>query len=301
MNRLFFAHLALFGANLIYGLNYTIAKDVMPEYIKPFGFIFCRVSGALLLFWILHALFYKEKIDKKDIPRLILCGIFGVAVNQLLFFKGLDITYPINASIIMTTNPVLVLIMSALIARERLSLLKVFGIILGITGALSLITFNKEFHLGENTWIGDLLVLINATSYGLYLVLVKKLMHKYKPLTVVKWVFLFGYIVVFPVGWSEFREIQWSEMPVTIILETLYVIVGTTFLAYLFNIYALKVLTPTIASSYIYLQPLLAGIFAVWLGADEITWVKVVAAGLIFSGVYLVSKAHVRVKEKGLT
>ena len=291
MNRLLHAHLALFGANLIYGLNYTLAKEVMPDYILPFGFIFCRVTGALLLFWLFHALFYRERIERKDLPRLMLCGLFGVAVNQLLFFKGLNITHPINASIIMTTNPILVLIMSTLLARERMSFAKALGVGIGITGALTLITFNKGFQLSQTTWVGDLLIFINATSYGLYLVLVKPLMKKYRPITVIKWVFLFGYIVVFPVGWSEFTQIQWTSFPTRIIWETVYVIVGTTFLAYLFNIYALKIISPTVASSYIYLQPVLAGIFAIWMGKDEITPVKVVAAVLIFTGVYLVSKS----------
>jgi len=290
MNRSLYAHLALFGANLIYGLNYTLAKDVMHGFIQPYGFIFCRVTGALILFWLIHALFYREKIDRKDIPRLMLCGLFGVAINQLLFFKGLDLSHPINAAIIMTTNPILVLILSTLIAREKLSWIKSLGIGIGISGAITLITFNDGFKFGNATSIGDLLIFINATSYGLYLVLAKKIMNKYKPLTVIKWVFLFGYLVVFPVGWTEFTEIQWSTMPVKIIWEIIYVIIGTTFLAYLLNIYALKIVSPTTASSYIYLQPVLASIFAIWFGADNITVIKVFAALMIFAGVYLVSK-----------
>ena len=294
MNRFLHAHLALFGANLIYGLNYTLAKEVMPQYIQAFGFIFCRVTGALVLFWLVHALFYREKIERSDIPRLILCGLFGVAINQLLFFKGLDMTHPINASIIMTTNPILVLIMSTLIARERLNWFKALGVSLGIAGALILITMNRSFQFGDSTSLGDLLILINAASYGLYLVLVKKLMLKYKAITVIKWVFLFGYLVVFPVGFSEFRQIHWSAFTATVIWETVYVIVGTTFLAYLFNIYALKVISPTVASAYIYLQPVLASLFAVWMGKDEITLLKVSATALIFVGVYLVSRPGVK-------
>lgn len=290
MNRFLLAHLALFGANLIYGLNYTIAKDVMPDYIQPFGFIFCRVTGALVLFWVTHALFFKEKVLRKDIPRLMLCGLFGVAINQLLFFKGLNITFPINAAIIMTTNPILVLILSVLIAHEKMNWLRALGVGIGITGALVLITFNSGFSSSDNTWIGDLMIFINATSYGIYLVLAKPLMKKYKPITVIKWVFLFGYIVVFPFGWSEFNEIQWQQMPLHIIWEVVFVIVGTTFLAYLFNIYALKVVSPTVASSYIYMQPVLATVFALWLGKDSLTLLKVFASVLIFIGVYLVSK-----------
>ena len=153
-----------------------------------------------------------------------------------------------------------------------------------------IITFQQGFQLGTSTWLGDVLIFINATSYGLYLVIVKPLMKKYKPITIIKWVFLFGYIIVFPMGWNEFTQIQWSEMPTIVIWETVYVVVATTFFAYLFNIYALKVLSPTVASSYIYLQPVLAGLFAVWMGRDHITLLKVLAAVLIFAGVYLVSK-----------
>jgi drug/metabolite transporter (DMT)-like permease len=299
MSRLVWAHLALFSTNLIYGLNYTVAKNVMPTYIQPFGFIFCRVSGALLLFWFFHRLFFKEKIAKADFPRLALCGLFGVAINQLLFFKGLNITTPINASIIMTANPVLVLLFAAFLIKERITVYKVAGVALGLTGAVMLLLFNHDLSLGSVTAFGDLLIFVNATSYAIYLVLVKPLMLKYKPLTVIKWVFLFGFLVVFPFGWSEFSAINWSQMPTSILWETTFVVVGTTFLAYLFNIFALKTVSPSTASTYIYLQPLLAGAFAVWLGKDQVDEVKVLAALFIFSGVYLVSKRQ-KVKEIAL-
>ena len=290
MNRLLVAHLALLTTNLIYGINYTVAKNVMPNYIQPFGFIFCRVSGALLLFWLVHSLFFKEKIEKKDVPRIMLCGLFGVAINQLLFFKGLNITTPINAAIIMTTNPILVLIMASFILKERITRNKVMGIFFGIVGALSLLLFGNNFSFGSTTAAGDFMIFINAASYGIYLVLVKPLMGKYKPITVIKWVFFFGYLVVFPFGWNEFREINWADMPFNIVLETLFVIIGTTFLAYLLNIFALKNVTPSAASTYIYLQPAFAGAIAIYFGKDDLNAIKIVACILIFLGVYLVSK-----------
>ena len=262
----------------------------MPDYIQPFGFIFCRVTGALALFWLIHALFFKEKIERKDVGRLMLCGLFGVAINQLLFFKGLNATTPINAAIIMTSNPVLVLIMAAVILNERIRKTKLFGIALGLSGALVLLLFKQDFQFGSSTVFGDVLILVNAASYGLYLVLVKPLMKKYKPLTVIKWVFLFGYIVVFPFGWNEFTAINWIEMPASIVYETLFVIIGTTFFAYLLNIFALKQVSPSTASTYIYLQPVLAGAFAIAMGKDSLDVIKLFSAGIIFVGVYLVSK-----------
>ena len=295
MNK-YLPHLALLGANLIYGINYTIAKDVMPTYIEPFGFILLRVVGALSLFWIIHLLGSREKVDIKDFPRLIICGFFGVALNQLLFFKGLNITTPINASIIMTSNPILVLLISSFLLKERISLLRGAGITIGLIGACTLIFVSQrttDFSFGNDTIWGDVMVLINAASYGVYLVIAKPLMTKYQPLTVIKWVFTFGLVFVFPVGISEFSAIDWGIMPPKIMYEVAFVIIGTTFFAYLLNIYALKKVNPSVVSIYLYLQPIIATIVAVLLGADSLTLVKIIASILIFTSVYLVSKPQI--------
>ncbi len=282
-------HLAILGANLIYGVNYSIAKDVMPTFIKPFGFIFCRVLGALILFTLVSS-FFKEKIDKKDFGRLAICGFFGVAANQLMFFYGLNLTNPINAGIIMTSNPIMVLLASAFILNTRITYVKIMGLVLGISGALMILLFKKGFSFGSETWVGDLFIFLNATSYAIYLVLVKPLMHKYSPITVIKWVFTFGFLYVIPFGFNQFTEINWANFTGDIWLKFAFVIIATTFLAYLFNIYGLKRLNPAIVSTYIYLQPLIAALFAIWVGKDSFTWIKFTAAVLIFTGVYLVSK-----------
>ena len=289
MNSNLKPHLAVLGANIIYGLNYTIAKDVMPEYIPPFGFIFCRVAGALILFWAIFAFNY-EKIAKKDLLLLAVCGFFGVAANQLMFFYGLNLTTPINAGIIMTSNPILVLIASAIILKNKITLTKVGGIALGIVGALLLLLFKNNFSFGSETIVGDTFIFLNAMSYGTYLVIAVPLMKKYKPITVITWVFTFGFIYVLPFGFTEFTEIAWSMFSTKIWLEFAFVIICTTFFAYLLNIYGLKKLNPSTVSTYIYLQPLLAAAFAIWVGKDSLDWIKIVAAILIFSGVYLVSK-----------
>lgn len=283
------AHLALLGANVIYGLNYSIAKDVMPAYILPFGFIFCRVLGAMGLFWLLQSFTY-EKVEKKDLLLIAVCGFFGVAANQLMFFYGLNITTPINAGIIMTSNPILVLIASAIILKNKITTFKIGGIFLGISGALLLLLFKTDFSFGSDTLLGDLFIFLNALSYGVYLVIVAPLMKKYSPLTVIKWVFTFGFIFVLPFGVHQFTEIDWASFTSSIWLKFAFVIIGTTFLAYLFNIYGLKKLSPSVVSTYIYLQPLLATVFAIWAGKDTLDWIKILAAILIFSGVYMVSK-----------
>jgi drug/metabolite transporter (DMT)-like permease len=282
------AHFALLLVSLIYGLNYAFAKDVMQGFIEPLGFILLRVIGALILFWLI-ALFLDRSFPKKrDLGRFALCGVFGVAVNQMFFFSGLDLTTPINASIIMTTNPILVMVVAAFLIKERITPMKLGGIALGFAGAVWLMLSTGGGSFGFEGSLGDLFILINAMSYGFYLVLVKALMTRYRPLTVIRWVFTFGLIYVLPFGFSQFARIDYSTFTNQIWLEVLFVIVFTTFLTYLLNIYALKRVSPTVVSFYIYLQPLIASLAAIVMGQDEISLVKVLSTALIFTGVYLV-------------
>jgi drug/metabolite transporter (DMT)-like permease len=288
MNKTVLAHLALIGAQLIYGANYTIAKEVMPAYIQPFGFIVLRCLGAVTLFWIIGN-FVKEKIDRADLPKIAACALFGIAINQLMFFKGLSLTHPINAAVIMTSTPILVLIMAAIIIKERITKTKTLGIIVGLAGTLLILLVGKKLSFGSDTFLGDLMIWVNASSYGVYLVILSPLMKKYHPFTVIKWIFLFGFMMVLPFGCEEFMQVQWSTFPPKIIWATVFVVVGLSFFAYLFNIFGLKYLSPSVVSTYIYLQPVLASVFAIALGKDSLSWIKVVSALLICTGVYLVS------------
>ena len=282
------AHVALLLANIIYALNYGWAKDVMSGgYLEPFAFILMRVIGATILFWSI-SLFFKEKVANKDKLKMALCGVFGVAANQLLFFKGLDETTRINAAIIMVASPIIVALLSALIIKEKPSILRLIGIVIGLGGACFIILQNNTDNEGS-TLFGNLLIILNATSYGLYLVLVKPLMSKYSPLTVIKWVFTFGLIIVLPFGLTEVDTIIWN-MPNDIILKIGFVIIFTTFFCYLFNIYGVKRVSPTVVSSYIYLQPILTSFIAVVSGHETISSAMIVSSVLIFLGVYLVSK-----------
>ena len=281
--------IALFFANLIYAVNYGLAKDVMGEgYLQAFSFILFRVVGAVFLFWIVSFFTKREKIEKRDFVKFAICGLFGVAANQLMFFEGLHHTSTINASIIMVTNPILVLILATVMLKERLSVRKIFGVAIGLTGAVLLILFRGKGLDEQSTFWGDLLILLNATCYGVYLILAKPLMSKYSPVTVVKWVFTFGLIFVLPFGLSQVEGINWS-MPNKIVLEIVYVVVFTTFFAYLLNIYGLKKVSPTVASSFIYLQPILTTLIAVYLGSETLDWQKVVFGITIFTGVFIVS------------
>ena len=285
------AHLALLTVAIIYSLNYIIAKEVMPQYIQPRGFIFMRVVGASLLFF-LFSLFIKskQKIERKDWFRVLLCGLFGVAGNQLLFFEGLNLTTPINAAVIMTVNPVLVLVMSAIILKETMGRWRISGVILGAAGAIILILGKGDFTLlNSDTELGNLFIFLNAASYAVYLVIVKPLMRKYDALLVIKWVFAAGMLFVIPAGIDQFSAIDWASFTPTVISKVAFVVVCTTFIAYLFNVYALKTLTSSTVSIYIYLQPLFATCIALLLEKDILTFRTALSAALIFTGVYLVS------------
>ena len=286
------ALLAAFVVAVIYGLNYTIAKDVMPTYVKPFGFIVIRVTGTALLFWLVGLFTVKETIDRADYGRLILAALFGVCINMLAFFKGLSLTSPINASVIMVNTPILVLILSAIILKERITATKVLGILIGLSGAVLLIVYGKSVIQGDNPLLGNLLIFVNASSYGLYLIVVKKLTSKYHAITLVKWLYLFGFFMVLPFGFQEFMEVDWHTIPKIMYFNIGFVIVFTTFFAYLLNLFALSRLRPTTLSAFIYLQPLLATSFALLMRKDQLNMIKVVAALLIFTGVFLVTKSN---------
>jgi len=294
------AHLALLAVALIYSANYVIAKDLMPFYVEPRGFIFLRVIGATLLFFI-FGIFSKSsrKIERRDWIRVFLCGFFGVAANQILFFEGLNLTTPINAAVIMTSNPVLVLLMSAILLKEKLRPIKILGVILGGFGAVYLIlsTAADDFTL-PGISIGNVLIFLNATSFAVYLVIVKPLMSKYDALLVIKWVFASGLVFVIPLGFGSFASIDWSTWTPTIVSAAAFVVVCTTFLAYLFNVFALKTLSSSTVSTYIYLQPLFTTMIALYLAKDALTFEASVSAALIFVGVYLVGRKSKTTKLK---
>lgn len=291
------AHLALLAVALIYGANYTIAKNVLDQsYLTPNGFILLRVIAGAFLFYIIHSIFISEKIEKKDILILFLCGVFGVATNQLAFFKGLSLTSPIHASLIMVSTPILVIIISSIYLREAITVKKLIGIAIGLIGAGILIYMSSGGNDKMSSVKGDLYVLLNASSYGVYLVIVKKLMLKYHPFTVMKWVFGVGLILVLPFGAADLTKVNWADFPLDIWLAIIYVLLLTTFGAYVLNAFALATVNPTTASAYIYLQPVVATTIAVLFYNDVLSLGKIFCAMLIFTGVYLVSFGKAKAK-----
>jgi len=286
---------ALFVA-FIYGVSYTVAKEVMPLYVKPYGLIVIRVLGACLIFWSLGLFMEKKRIENKDFPRLMLAALFGVGINMLSFYKGLSMTTPINAAVLMLSTPIIVLILSALLLKERITPLKFMGVLIGLIGAILLIAYGQGLASNQSTFRGDVLVFINATSYGCYLIVIKKLTAKYPAVALIKWLYLFGLIIVLPFGFNEFLAVRWQAMPSSIYIRVGFIVVFTTVCTYLFNLFALKQLKPTTLSSFVYLQPVIATGYALFVGSDTLNPTKIVATLLIFLGVFLVTKSNSKIR-----
>ena len=234
MSKRHLAFLAAFGASFIYGVNHTLAKDLMPTYIEAYGFIMLRVLGAAILFWITSLFLPSEKIDRKDWWRIILCALFGMTINMLMFFKGLQLSTPINSSVVITLSPVILLILSALFLKEKITWLKASGIAIGLVGALILILFGAKTQANApNIPLGNTLFIINAIAYSVYLILVKPLTAKYASVTLMKWFFLIAVFTNAPIALPQFLEVQWSSLPPSVIGVMLFVVIGTTYLMYL--------------------------------------------------------------------
>ncbi|MCB9170339.1 MAG: DMT family transporter [Flavobacteriales bacterium] len=299
------AHLALFVVNLIYGANYPISKALMPEVIGPSGFILLRALGGVSLFWATWS-WTRERVRISDLPRLALCGLFGVAVNQLLFYHGLARTSPLHASIIMVATPIIVLVLSHVLIGERVSWNKAVGVASGLLGATGLVLLGAHGGDVGASFLGDLFILINATSFAVFLVIVKPLMARYSAITVMAWSFLFGSAVVIPFGMHEFQAVTWTQLGPGVLASLLFVVLGVTFLAYLLNTWAMRTVEPGVVGTYIYLQPVMA-IAAAWtyfaigytppghvLHPPVVRWTHVVCAATIFLGVHLVGRADRR-------
>ena len=300
MDNRILALLAAFSATTIYGLNHTIAKVIMPHYIGAFGFIMLRVVGAAILFWMLSLFIPNEKIERKDYYRIFFGALLGMCINMLMFFKGLQLSTPINSGVIVTLTPIIILILSAFFLKEKLTKMKLLGITIGFSGALLLILSGNTSQVvnAPNVSLGNSMMLINSICYGSYLVIVKPLTKKYNIITLMKWMFLLGIFMTSPITYSEFSEVSWNTLPFEAIWRMAFVIIGTTFLTYLFNVYALKTLPATTIGAFTYLQPLITILYAVITGNDILDGIKISACLLVFLGVYLVSK---KVKTENLT
>lgn len=291
MNSKTKAHIAVLIANLIFGAGYAVIKTITPAYLAPYSLNVVRVVVSLILFWSL-LLFKPSKasIDKKDIPLFILCGITGVAINQIMFVKGLSLTSAIHSSLLSLATPIFITIIALWLIKEKFSINKFMGLALGIGGATLLVLVKDVQSSNSSSLLGDMFVLINAVSYAFYMVIVRPLMEKYNALHVLRWVFTFGAIFILPIALPDFIATDWSVFGTAQWVALAFVVLFVTFISYLFTVYGLQKLGPSVTGAYIYTQPVFATIIAMVFAGEHFTMIKALAAVLIFSGVYLVNR-----------
>lgn len=287
------ALIAALIATTIYGLNHTIAKVIMPQYIGAFGLVQLRLMGAGFIFFIISFLAPKQKIDTADYLRLFFAALLGTCINMLMFLKGLELSTPINSGVIITLTPVMVLILSYIFLKEKIGLTKLAGIIIGFAGTLILIFYGKKIsENAPNAMLGNIMFLINASAFAGYLVLSKPLIQKYHTLILMKWMFFIGFILSFPVTYYEFSLVRWTSLPFEAVWRMAFVVIGTTFLTYMLNMYALKSLPATTIGAFIYLQPPIAIVYAIVTGNDDLDFIKIIAMVLVFIGVYFATTKY---------
>jgi len=294
MNSRLLALLSAGGATMIYGLNHTIAKEVMPDHVGAFGFIFIRTAGATILFWFASLFVPFEKINKKDYLKLFITALLGMCLNMLSFFKGLELSTPVNSGIFATTNPIIILCLSYFFLKEKIGVKKFIGIILGFIGALILVLQGTENSLrAPNVLLGNFLFLLNSIFFSSFIIMVKPLTQKYSTITIMKWLFFMGFFMTLPVTSKEFSEINWSNLPFDAVWRIIFVVLGTTFLTYVLNLFALKKLQASTVGAFAYAQPIIAISFAIITGNDYISLGRGLACLTIIVGVYLVSQKSI--------
>jgi drug/metabolite transporter (DMT)-like permease len=286
------AHLILLLGNFFFGSSVIAIKMLTPALMPALAINVLRVAAAVTFFWLLGIGAKKSSIfiEKKDIGLLIKCGLCGVVINQLLFVKGTSLTTPISASLLALTTPIAIALISWLLLKEKMGFNKIAGLCLGITGALILILSRNNLDAGT-MMLGNVLIILNAVSYALYIVMVKPLTNKYSSLQVIRWIFLIGAVCIIPIGIGDVQLVKWSQMQTQHIVALCFIVFGATVFSYLATMYGIEKLGATIAGSYIYTHPIFATIIAVLFFGETLNFIKIASAILIFCGVFLVNKS----------
>ena len=298
-DRYFKGHIALFGANLIFGLNTPISKALLghPQ-ITPFAVTFFRMTGAALLFWLVALMGKREPVKAKDLMLLFFASFFGIQLNQTAFYTGLAMTSPVDASVITTLVPILTMPLAALFLKEPVTWKKTIGVIVGAAGALLLILNSDHAGRSGASAIGDMFCMLSALSYAIYLTAFRNVIRRYSPVTVMKWMFLFAAVCTAPLCWESVASIDYASLPAEAYLQIAYVVIFATFISYMLIPVGQKLLRPTVVSMYNYMQPIVSSLVAVALGMDVFGWWKGGASLMVFAGVYIVmlSKSRAQVE-----
>lgn len=288
-------HIACFLAYAIFGFNIIICKDLTRGHlISPVAIFTLRSIGAGALFWILSCFLPSEKVDRKDLLKIFAAAFLGYFVTQLTFLIAIPEVTPMHCSIISSMSPIYTMFIAAIVLKEPLTLQKVSGVLISLFGIIFLILNNSHGGSGvtESSIYGLFLMFLNSLSFSLYLGIFKPVIQKYSVVTFMKWIFLFSALMSLPLSFREVMSFSWINIPATQMWELAYLIVCATFMSYFLIPFGQKRIRPTLVSMYSYIQPIIATVLGIILGMDILTWQKVFAAVMVFSGVYIVSRSR---------
>lgn len=268
----------MLGACITFGLLAPVSKSLFGTgLVSAYALTMMRMGGGAVVFWIASLFTRREHVPPRDLLLFFFASLLGIVLNQGTYVLGVSKTSPIDASVVTTTTPIFVMIIAALYLREPITGKKILGVVVGAAGALLLILSGAHLvsgRTGSGSVSGDLLCLFAQLSFATYFVVFKKLISRYSPVTLMKWMFLYATACCLPFGYSDLKAVGWAELGWTNYAQIAYVVLGATFLAYLLMPIGQKNLRPTVASSYNYVQPLVATLVAVSLGMDTFGWLK---------------------------
>ena len=278
-------NLACFAAYAIFGFNIISCKSIaLDGNVTPMALFCLRSFGATALFW-LWSLFTAphEHIHKEDVWKVVVASFLGLFMTQLAFLFAITKTTAIDASIMSTLSPIMTLVISAIVIKERITWSGVAGI------ALSLIGVSIRSGADSTSIWGILGMLVNALCFATYVGVFKPVIRKYSVVTFMKWMFLFSSLMALPFSFGAFQASNLAAVPMDVVWQILYVVIFATFVAYFLIPIGQKRLRPVVVCMYTYVQPVIAMVIALILGLDHLTALKVAASLLVFVGVGLVN------------
>ncbi|MBQ1667294.1 MAG: DMT family transporter [Prevotella sp.] len=286
-------HAAIFLANTIFGLGVPVSKALLDSWVTPMGYMASRSFFAAIIFWLIACFLPKEHVERKDLMVILFGGLLGFVISQSLTAWALDFTTPVYFSLIAALTPVGVMLMAALFIGEKITWIKVLGVILGIVGALLMLVKGWQAGAGKNDVLGIFLAILSVLTWAIYLIVTRKVSQKYSSVTQMKWVFLISAIVTVPIAMPEFgaQALYSSAVNWEGIAEMAFLVLGATVLGYFLIPVAMKTLHATTVSIYTNLQPIVASMVAIFVGQDFLSWDKIVAAALVLLSAYIVTNA----------
>lgn len=291
-------HLSVLGAYTIFGFNIIICKELTNAGLVSSLGLFCfRSAGACLLFWLISLFLPKEKVPFKDLCGIFIASMLGFLLTQLAYLESSRFTTPLDTSIITSTTPIFTMFIAAIALKEPITLKKAGGVAISFFGVIMLVLNTIGAHgngITQSKPVGILLMIGNCLFFASYLGIFRPLIQRYHVVTFMKWIFLFSTVVAVPLDCKELVHLPLSEMSLSYWLQLGYIIVFATFIAYFLLPIGQKQLRPTVVSLYTYVQPLIGMVTAIVLGMDRLTWQKIVAAILVFTGVFLVNKSRAK-------